>query len=66
MLQRCPPEEKDNTGNEILRICRSLYETQHMLPVEVSFTLSVMDMSPVSGSQLREGCCHNESSPMES
>lgn len=37
MLQRCPPEEKENTGNEILKICRSLYETKHMLPVEVSF-----------------------------
>ena len=36
MLQRCPPEEKENTGNEILKICRSLYETKHMLPVEVS------------------------------
>uniref|UniRef100_A0A8C0BT35 NBAS subunit of NRZ tethering complex n=1 Tax=Buteo japonicus TaxID=224669 RepID=A0A8C0BT35_9AVES len=34
MLQRCPPEEKENTGNEILKLCRSLYETKHMLPVE--------------------------------
>nr|XP_013810514.1 PREDICTED: neuroblastoma-amplified sequence isoform X2 [Apteryx mantelli mantelli] len=34
MLQRCPPEEKEKTGNEILKICRSLYETKHMLPVE--------------------------------
>ncbi|XP_031960030.1 neuroblastoma-amplified sequence isoform X3 [Corvus moneduloides] len=34
MLQRCPPEEKENTGNEILKICRSLYETKHMLPVK--------------------------------
>lgn len=39
MLQRCPPEEKENTGNEILKICRSLYETKHMLPAEVSFNL---------------------------
>lgn len=37
MLQRCPPEEKENIGNEILKICRSLYETKHMLPVKVSF-----------------------------
>lgn len=37
MLQRCPPEEKEKTGNEILKICRSLYETKHMLPVKVSF-----------------------------
>uniref|UniRef100_A0A8C0UJY2 NBAS subunit of NRZ tethering complex n=1 Tax=Cyanistes caeruleus TaxID=156563 RepID=A0A8C0UJY2_CYACU len=37
MLQRCPPEEKENTGNEILKICRSLYETKHMLPAKVSF-----------------------------
>ncbi|XP_064911947.1 NBAS subunit of NRZ tethering complex isoform X2 [Columba livia] len=34
MLQRSPPEEKENTGNEILKICRSLYETKHMLPAE--------------------------------
>uniref|UniRef100_A0A8C3XXK9 NBAS subunit of NRZ tethering complex n=1 Tax=Catharus ustulatus TaxID=91951 RepID=A0A8C3XXK9_CATUS len=34
MLQRCPPEEKENIGNEILKICRSLYETKHMLPVK--------------------------------
>uniref|UniRef100_A0A674GM37 NBAS subunit of NRZ tethering complex n=1 Tax=Taeniopygia guttata TaxID=59729 RepID=A0A674GM37_TAEGU len=34
MLQRCPPEEKESTGNEILKICRSLYETKHMLPVK--------------------------------
>ncbi|NXG33710.1 NBAS protein, partial [Dromaius novaehollandiae] len=34
MLQRCPPEEKEKTGNEILKICRSLCETKHMLPVE--------------------------------
>lgn len=37
MLQRCPPEEKENRGNEILKICRSLYETKHMLPAKVSF-----------------------------
>ncbi|RMC17230.1 hypothetical protein DUI87_05808 [Hirundo rustica rustica] len=34
MLQRCPPEEKKNTGNEILKICRSLYDTKHMLPAK--------------------------------
>ncbi|NWX96029.1 NBAS protein, partial [Nothoprocta ornata] len=34
MLQKCLPEEKEQTGNEILKICRSLYETKHMLPVE--------------------------------
>uniref|UniRef100_A0A8B9IYF2 NBAS subunit of NRZ tethering complex n=1 Tax=Amazona collaria TaxID=241587 RepID=A0A8B9IYF2_9PSIT len=34
MLQRCPPGEKENTGNEILKICRSLYETKHMLPAK--------------------------------
>lgn len=37
MLQRCPPEEKENTGNEILKICRSLYDTKHVLPVKVRF-----------------------------
>ncbi|KAF1512359.1 Neuroblastoma-amplified sequence, partial [Eudyptula albosignata] len=34
MLHRCSPKEKENTGNEILKICRSLYETKHKLPVE--------------------------------
>ncbi|XP_068534724.1 NBAS subunit of NRZ tethering complex isoform X3 [Anas acuta] len=34
MLQRCPAEEKESTGNEILKICRSLYDTKHMLPAE--------------------------------
>ncbi|NXY87208.1 NBAS protein, partial [Alcedo cyanopectus] len=34
MLQRCPPEEKENMGNEILKMCRSLYQTKHMLPAE--------------------------------
>uniref|UniRef100_A0A8C3T5M6 NBAS subunit of NRZ tethering complex n=1 Tax=Chelydra serpentina TaxID=8475 RepID=A0A8C3T5M6_CHESE len=34
MLSRCPTEQKENMGNEILKICRSLYETKHMLPVE--------------------------------
>lgn len=37
MLQRYPPEEKDSMGNEILKICRSLYDTKYKLPVEVSF-----------------------------
>lgn len=39
MLQRCPAEEKESTGNEILKICRSLYDTKHMLPAEVSFNV---------------------------
>ncbi|NXJ11056.1 NBAS protein, partial [Odontophorus gujanensis] len=34
MLQRYPPEEKDSMGNEILKICRSLYDTKYKLPVE--------------------------------
>ncbi|XP_035176436.1 neuroblastoma-amplified sequence isoform X2 [Oxyura jamaicensis] len=34
MLQRCPAEEKESTGNEILKLCRSLYDTKHMLPVK--------------------------------
>ncbi|XP_052559282.1 NBAS subunit of NRZ tethering complex isoform X2 [Tympanuchus pallidicinctus] len=34
MLQRYPPEEKDSMGNEVLKICRSLYDTKYRLPVE--------------------------------
>ncbi|XP_077167102.1 NBAS subunit of NRZ tethering complex isoform X2 [Paroedura picta] len=34
MLVKSPPEHKENMGNEILKICRSLYETKHKLAVE--------------------------------
>ncbi|XP_053141424.1 NBAS subunit of NRZ tethering complex isoform X2 [Hemicordylus capensis] len=34
MLMKCPQEHKENTGSEILKICRSLYETKHMLSTE--------------------------------
>lgn len=36
MLTRCAAENKDGLGNEILKICRSLYNTKQMLPAEVS------------------------------
>ncbi|XP_044117988.1 neuroblastoma-amplified sequence isoform X1 [Neovison vison] len=34
MLTRCAAENKDGLGNEILKICRSLYNTKQMLPAE--------------------------------
>ncbi|XP_032209160.1 neuroblastoma-amplified sequence isoform X3 [Mustela erminea] len=34
MLTRCAVENKDGLGNEILKICRSLYNTKQMLPAE--------------------------------
>ncbi|VCW97560.1 unnamed protein product [Gulo gulo] len=34
MLTRCTAENKDGLGNEILKICRSLYNTKQMLPAE--------------------------------
>ncbi|XP_072794287.1 NBAS subunit of NRZ tethering complex [Vicugna pacos] len=34
MLTRCPTEDKEGLGNEVLRICRSLYDTEQMLPAE--------------------------------
>ncbi|KAH0621966.1 hypothetical protein JD844_023774 [Phrynosoma platyrhinos] len=34
MLMKCQQEYKENTGNEILKICRSLYGTKHMLSAE--------------------------------
>ncbi|XP_032209159.1 neuroblastoma-amplified sequence isoform X2 [Mustela erminea] len=36
MLTRCAVENKDGLGNEILKICRSLYNTKQMLPAEVN------------------------------
>uniref|UniRef100_A0A8C9NH09 NBAS subunit of NRZ tethering complex n=1 Tax=Serinus canaria TaxID=9135 RepID=A0A8C9NH09_SERCA len=45
MLQRCPPEEKEKTGNEILKICRSLYETKHMLPCIKELCLLLLNQS---------------------
>uniref|UniRef100_A0A8C4W7S3 NBAS subunit of NRZ tethering complex n=1 Tax=Gopherus evgoodei TaxID=1825980 RepID=A0A8C4W7S3_9SAUR len=42
MLSRCPTEQKENMGNEILKICRSLYETKHMLPIECTKELCLL------------------------
>uniref|UniRef100_A0A8C0HGQ5 NBAS subunit of NRZ tethering complex n=1 Tax=Chelonoidis abingdonii TaxID=106734 RepID=A0A8C0HGQ5_CHEAB len=42
MLSRCPTEQKEDMGNEILKICRSLYETKHMLPVECTKELCLL------------------------
>ncbi|XP_061478724.1 NBAS subunit of NRZ tethering complex isoform X2 [Rhineura floridana] len=34
MLMTCLQDHKENTGNEILKICRSLYETKHILSTQ--------------------------------
>nr|XP_030700431.1 neuroblastoma-amplified sequence isoform X1 [Globicephala melas] len=34
MLTRCTVENKEGLGNEVLKICRSLYNTEQMLPAE--------------------------------
>nr|XP_045004804.1 neuroblastoma-amplified sequence isoform X1 [Jaculus jaculus] len=34
MLTRCTEENKEELGNEVLKICRCLYNTEQMLPVE--------------------------------
>nr|XP_058934214.1 NBAS subunit of NRZ tethering complex isoform X2 [Kogia breviceps] len=34
MLTRCTEENKEGLGNEVLKICRSLYNTEQMLPAE--------------------------------
>ncbi|XP_030054710.1 NBAS subunit of NRZ tethering complex [Microcaecilia unicolor] len=34
MLCSCTHEQKENVGNEVLKICRSLYNTKHVLSVE--------------------------------
>uniref|UniRef100_A0A8D1REX4 Neuroblastoma-amplified sequence n=1 Tax=Sus scrofa TaxID=9823 RepID=A0A8D1REX4_PIG len=36
MLTRCTTENKDALGKEVLKLCRSLYHTEQMLPAEVS------------------------------
>ncbi|XP_036080545.1 neuroblastoma-amplified sequence isoform X2 [Rousettus aegyptiacus] len=36
MLTRCAVEDKEGLGNEVLKICRSLYNTKQMLPAEVN------------------------------
>ncbi|XP_066468045.1 NBAS subunit of NRZ tethering complex isoform X2 [Tiliqua scincoides] len=42
MLMKCQQEHKENMGNEILKICRSLYETKHMLSAECIKDLSLL------------------------
>lgn len=42
MLMKCLQEQKKSVGDEILTICRSLYETKHRLSAEVS----LHDQSP--------------------
>uniref|UniRef100_A0A8D2IZ58 NBAS subunit of NRZ tethering complex n=1 Tax=Varanus komodoensis TaxID=61221 RepID=A0A8D2IZ58_VARKO len=34
MLMKCPQENKEHIGSEILKTCRSIYETQHTLSAE--------------------------------
>lgn len=34
MLTRCTTENKEGLGNEVLKLCRSLYNTEQMLPAE--------------------------------
>lgn len=66
MLQRCPPEEKENTGNEILKICRSLYETKHVLPAKVSFNVGYHGYESCFRGPTIKRCCHTGSSLRES
>ncbi|XP_075779590.1 NBAS subunit of NRZ tethering complex isoform X4 [Pelodiscus sinensis] len=42
MLSKCPTEQKENMGSEILKICRSLYQTKHRLPVECTKDLCLL------------------------
>ncbi|KAG8524786.1 Neuroblastoma-amplified sequence, partial [Galemys pyrenaicus] len=36
MLTSCTTENKEGMGNEVVKICRSLYNTKQMLPAEVN------------------------------
>uniref|UniRef100_A0A8D2E262 NBAS subunit of NRZ tethering complex n=1 Tax=Sciurus vulgaris TaxID=55149 RepID=A0A8D2E262_SCIVU len=42
MLTRCTAESKEELGNEVLKICRSLYGTKHMLPAAGVKELSLL------------------------
>ncbi|KAM9201405.1 NBAS subunit of NRZ tethering complex [Dugong dugon] len=42
MLTRCTVENKERLGNEVLKICRSLYNTTQMLPAQCVKELSLL------------------------
>lgn len=42
MLSRCTAENKEGLGNEVLRMCRSLYNTKQMLPAACVKELSAL------------------------
>ncbi|KAI6056174.1 NBAS [Marmota monax] len=42
MLTRCTVDNKEELGDEVLKICRSLYGTKHMLPAEGIKELSLL------------------------
>uniref|UniRef100_H0WZ37 NBAS subunit of NRZ tethering complex n=1 Tax=Otolemur garnettii TaxID=30611 RepID=H0WZ37_OTOGA len=42
MLTECTVENKERSGNEVLKICRSLYNTEQMLPAEAVKELSLL------------------------
>lgn len=48
MLVKCQQEHKEKVGNKILKICRSLYGTKHMLSPEVSQTYLVFWIAKVN------------------
>ncbi|XP_069350101.1 NBAS subunit of NRZ tethering complex isoform X2 [Eulemur rufifrons] len=45
MLTKCTVENKERLGNEVLKICRSLYNTKQMLPAEGVKELSLLLLS---------------------
>ncbi|XP_053443844.1 NBAS subunit of NRZ tethering complex isoform X2 [Nycticebus coucang] len=42
MLTECTVENKERSGSEVLKICRSLYNTEQMLPAEAVKELSLL------------------------
>ncbi|KAM6149969.1 NBAS subunit of NRZ tethering complex [Erethizon dorsatum] len=42
MLTRCPAQSKEDVGNKVLRMCRSLHHTEQMLPAEGVKELSLL------------------------
>ncbi|XP_077009351.1 NBAS subunit of NRZ tethering complex isoform X2 [Tamandua tetradactyla] len=45
MLSRCTTENREGLGNEVLKICRSLYNTEHMLPADCVKELCLLLLS---------------------
>lgn len=56
MLTRGARENKDALGDEVLKMCRSLYGTKHMLPAQVGASLRC-PLSPPNSTEGHSSDC---------